>query len=73
MKKLKILEALYIIFRQPTINRINFETRTINITKERIHFILLHVIEIFKDKLPLPLGHKNKPHLRNKNKNKMII
>ena len=26
VKKLKILEALYIKFRQPTINRINFET-----------------------------------------------
>ena len=30
--------------------------RTIHITKDRTNFILLHTIEIIKDKLPLPLS-----------------
>ena len=67
VKKLKILKALYIKFRQPPINRINFESNdnilkcfkidgTIRIAKDQTNFILLHLIEMFKNKLPLPLS-----------------
>ena len=57
--KLQILKVVYLKFRQPTINRINFETSD-NIFKmfkieqfilqriNRTNYILLHIIEIFK-------------------------
>ena len=55
----KILEALYIKFRQPIINRINCETsdnilkylkwiEQSIITKDKTDFILIHVTEIFE-------------------------
>ena len=70
--KLKMLEALYIKFKQ-SVNRINFETSgyvlkclkmdgKIHIIKNRKKIISLNVIEISKNHL----GDKKKPHFSDK-------
>ena len=89
ISKSKLLEALYIKFQPLTINRINLDTcdnilKCLKLMEQSIlqkiyrrNIILLHIIELFKNKLSLPLSItlviKNNPYFRDKNKNKVKI